>query len=88
LRLVRKYYTDSDIGLTYDDYLENGHQVLPFELSAEESQRNIKTNGIVTLNARWSETSIDEQYVLLVYLLWENSLSIDSRRNVILDFIP
>lgn len=88
LRIARKYYTDSDTGLTLDDFLSNGHQILPFDLAPYEIGIPPKTNGVVTFNAQWASTSFDDTYVLLYYILWDNVISIDERKNVMLDFIP
>lgn len=88
LRIARKLYTDSDTGLTFDDFLENGHQILPFDLNPLETGLPPKTNGVVTFSGQWDATSFDEAHVMLFYLLWDNCINIDERRNITLDYIP
>jgi hypothetical protein len=88
LRIARKLYSDSDTGITLDDFLDSGHQILPFDLTTYEAGIPMKTNGVVTLNAQWPLTAFDESYVMIFYILWDNIINIDSRGNVILDYIP
>jgi hypothetical protein len=88
LRMVRKLYSDSDTGINYDDFVDNGYEILPFDLSPEEGGIPPRSNGVVSFSGQWSNTSIEDNYLLLFYMLWDNVISIDGRKNVILDFIP
>lgn len=80
-------YTDSNIGLTFDDFQQAGHQILPFDLNPYEIGIAARSNGVVTLNAQWPENMFDDHYIMIFYILWDNIISIDERRNIILDYI-
>jgi len=74
--------------VSYDDFQENGHPILSFDLYPHEAGIPRKTSGVVLFNAQWGPTDFDENYISLYYLLYDTVISIDSRRNIILDYIP
>jgi len=88
LRIVSKLYSDSDTGVTFDDFLQSGYQVLPFDLFPLDAGIPAKANGVVTFTGQWSSLSFDEHHIMLYYLLFDSTISIDERKNIILDFIP
>lgn len=89
LRVARKLYTDSNISVTFDDFVTDGYQVLPFDLAVDEGGIPPKSNGTVTFSAQWSPTSFQVgNYTLIYYMIWDNTISIDARKNIILDYIP
>lgn len=88
LRLARKLFTDSDTGVTLDDFLPEGYQILAFDLNTEEGNVLPKTNGLVTFSGKWGPTDFITPTTLIYYMVWDNTISIDARKNIILDYIP
>lgn len=88
LRIARKLFSDNDTGITFDDFSLSGYQILPFDLSVEEGGVPPKTNAVVSFNAQWGPTALTQTHTALFYILWDNIISIDERKNVLLDFIP
>jgi len=60
LRMVSKLYSDSDTGLTFDNFLQNGYQILSFDMFAHESKISTKSNGFVTFTAQFNSQAFDE----------------------------
>lgn len=85
LRVCHKLYTDSDTGVTFDDFLKDGYEILPFDLGEDNTSRR---NGVVTFSAQWSNVALISNQTLFFYILWDNVINIDGRKNVILDYIP
>lgn len=88
LKIVNKLYTDSDTGLNLDDFQLNGHPILAFDLFPQEAGIPLKLNGVVTFSGQWPSTAFDDNYIMLYYLVFDSVISIDSYRNIILDYIP
>jgi hypothetical protein len=95
LRAVSKMYGDSSVGLSLDDVEDGGNQGLFFNFSntehggdAASDILNPRRNGIITLNINWAGAQIEDNVYLIIYLQWDNIISVDSRKAVILDFIP
>jgi len=65
LRTARKLYTDSNINVTYDDFLQEGYQVIPFDLSVEEGGIPPKRTGTVTFSGQWGPTDITHATTIL-----------------------
>lgn len=77
---------DSDTGITFDDFISKGYQILVFDLSTEEGIAPAETNGFVTVSARWEPTEISSATTLICYMVWDNTISIDAQKNVTVDF--
>lgn len=92
LKAVNKLYSDTSTGITLDDFQLEGHQILTFDLSPDDSGTachfNPKQNGVLSLTLKWGPTDLTHATTLIIYLIWDNTILIDSRRNVILDYIP
>jgi len=92
LKIVNKLYSDSIIGLTLQDFNSEGHQVLVFDFTPHHSgtspNTSPKRNGVVSLTCKWGANSIIKNTTLIIYPLGDNTITIDSRKNIILDFIP
>jgi hypothetical protein len=92
LKVVNKLSLDTSTGLTIDDFNKEGHQILAFDLSPDDAGTTIrinpKQNGVLTFNANWGPTDITKTTRIIFYLLWDNTITIDSRKNILLDFIP
>lgn len=88
LKMVNKFYADTDNSLNFEDFQENGHPILPFDLFPHEAGISPKTNGVVTFTGQWGPADFDDNYIMVYYLLYDNVISIDSRKNLILDYIP
>jgi hypothetical protein len=91
---VNKLYTDSSTGLTLDDFTAHtGHPILAFDLSPDDGGgspifTSPRVNGVLTLNALWDSTKITENHTVILYLLWDNIITVDGRRNIVLDYVP
>lgn len=88
LKMVNKLYTDSDTGLTLEDFEANGHPILAFDLFPQEVGIPPKQNGVVTISGQWPSNAFDDYYMMLFYLVFDSNISIDINRNIILDYIP
>lgn len=92
LKIVNKLYTDTSTGLTLDDFEAEGHQILTFDLTPDDSGTashfNQRQNAVLSLTMKWGPTDLTHSTTLVIYLVWDNTIIIDARRNVILDYIP
>lgn len=92
LKVVNKLYSDTSTGLTLDDFEKEGHQILVFDLSPDDAGTinnfSPKQNAVLTLNAKWGPTDLIKPTTLLIYLQWDNTITVDSRKNLILDYVP
>jgi len=92
LKAVNKLYADTNSGLTLDDFESEGHQILVFDLTPDDAGTlahfNAKQNAVLTLSAKWGPTDLTHATTLIIYLLWDNTITIDSRKNLILDYLP
>lgn len=91
LKLVNKLYSDTSAGLTLDDFEKEGHQILVFDLSPDDAGTinhfSPKQNAVLTLNATWGQTDLIKPTTLIIYLQWDNTITVDSRKNLILDYV-
>lgn len=90
LKGVNKLYEDSSAGLTFEDFSKDeGHQVLFFDLNPhDENTIPPRSNGVLNFSGKWGSNDITKNYTLFAFMIFDNIITIDGRRNVILDYTP
>ena len=77
-------------GVTYDEY-PNGYCLYCFNLTPDDSDGvshvSQRKTGNIRLNLRWS-TALTEAVSLIVLGQMQNTLTIDSNRDIIVDYAP
>jgi len=76
------------LGITFDQFQSGGYQIIPFDIFPHEGGIPPKKQETVLFSAQWPPRVFDENYMFLIYLLYDCSINIDHNRNILLDYIP